>query len=102
LHLNVCDATGYNAAVHETLEPWVYEAVAAAGGSISAEHGVGQCKPDHLHLNKPAAAIDLMAAIKRTLDPNLILNPYKVLPAAAVGRPRGFPLFCADDERDDE
>ena len=76
MHLNVCDATGYNADVHETLEPWVYEAVAAAGGSISAEHGVGQCKPDHLHLNKPAAAIDLMAAIKRTLDPNLILNPY--------------------------
>ncbi len=35
---------------------------------------------------KPAAAVDLMAQIKALVDPNLILNPYKVLPAVAVAR----------------
>lgn len=85
LHLNICDVAGYREEVHALLEPWVYESVAGAGGSISAEHGVGQCKSEYLHLNKPPAAIDLMGLIKRTMDPNLILNPYKVLPASALG-----------------
>jgi D-2-hydroxyglutarate dehydrogenase len=84
LHLNVCDATGYRDEVHSLLEPWVYEEVARSSGSISAEHGVGQCKPDYLYLNKSIEAIELMGAVKKALDPNLILNPYKVLPATVL------------------
>ena len=84
LHLNVCDATGYRDEVHSLLEPWVYEEVARSSGSISAEHGVGQCKPDYLYLNKSEAAMALMGSIKRAMDPNLILNPYKVLPSSVL------------------
>lgn len=52
-------------------------------GSISAEHGVGTHKPEFLHLSKSANAITLMQQMKRMMDPNGILNPYKVLPAAS-------------------
>merc|ERR1712014_416158 len=51
LHLNVTSLTGRDDRVLELLEPWVFEWVAAAKGSISAEHGVGQCKPQYLHLS---------------------------------------------------
>ena len=84
LHLNVCDATGYRDEVHSLLEPWVYEEVARSHGSISAEHGVGQCKPEYLHLNKSVEAMDLMGSLKKVMDPHLILNPYKVLPASVL------------------
>lgn len=84
LHLNVCDVDGYDPRVHDALEPWIFERVAHYGGSISAEHGIGQCKNDFLGLNKPQPAIDLMATLKKHMDPNLILNPYKVLPPHAA------------------
>ena len=58
--------------------------VARHGGSVSAEHGVGQCKPDYLALNKPPEALDLMKTLKLAMDPHLILNPYKVLPGDLV------------------
>ena len=87
LHLNVCDFSGYREPLRAALEPWVFERVAALGGSVSAEHGVGQCKPDYLHLNKPPPALALMAELKRAMDPNLILNPYKVLPPALLDEP---------------
>ena len=60
-----------NAAVHEI--------VAKFGGSISAEHGIGQLKRDLLPQVKDPVALELMRAIKRTLDPKGILNPGKVL-----------------------
>ena len=49
------------------------------GGSISAEHGVGVMKRDDIVRYKSAAEIDLMRTLKRTLDPNNILNPGKVV-----------------------
>jgi FAD/FMN-containing dehydrogenase len=49
------------------------------GGSISAEHGIGIMKRDILPTIKDPVAMDLMRALKRTLDPNGILNPGKVL-----------------------
>ncbi|TYZ66039.1 hypothetical protein PybrP1_003662 [[Pythium] brassicae (nom. inval.)] len=51
-------------------------------GSISAEHGVGVHKPSYLHLTKSSSAIALMVQLKTLLDPNGILNPYKVLPSS--------------------
>ena len=50
------------------------------GGSISAEHGVGQHKRDFLHLAKSDAVIGVMQQLKAVLDPRGILNPGKVLP----------------------
>jgi FAD/FMN-containing dehydrogenase len=49
------------------------------GGSISAEHGIGIMKRDLLPTIKDPVAMELMRALKRTLDPNGILNPGKVL-----------------------
>jgi FAD/FMN-containing dehydrogenase len=48
-------------------------------GSISAEHGIGVLKRDLLPGVKDAVALDLMRSLKRTLDPQNILNPGKVL-----------------------
>jgi FAD/FMN-containing dehydrogenase len=57
----------------------VYGAVVAHGGSISAEHGIGQLKRDELAHTKSPVALALMRAIKRALDPDGIMNPGRVL-----------------------
>jgi FAD/FMN-containing dehydrogenase len=57
----------------------VHAIVAKLGGSISAEHGVGVMKRDLLPGVKDPVALDLMRTLKRTLDPNNILNPGKVV-----------------------
>ncbi len=57
----------------------VHDLVAAHGGSISAEHGIGQQKRDELVRYRSAVELDLMRAVKRALDPAALLNPGKVL-----------------------
>jgi len=57
----------------------VHDLVAAHGGSISAEHGIGQLKRDELARYKSPVELDLMRRIKAALDPAGILNPGKVL-----------------------
>jgi len=57
----------------------VYEVVSALGGSISAEHGLGQLKREEITHYKSAIELDVMRSIKRTLDPHGIMNPGKVL-----------------------
>ncbi|KAK6150607.1 hypothetical protein DH2020_015539 [Rehmannia glutinosa] len=57
-----------------------------ATGSISAEHGLGLMKANKIHYSKSAETVQLMAAIKKLLDPNGILNPYKVLPTSILSQ----------------
>lgn len=57
----------------------IHDRVAAAGGSITAEHGVGQLRVAELVHYKSPDAIALMRAIKRTIDPHRTMNPGKVL-----------------------
>ena len=57
----------------------VYEVVARLGGSVSAEHGIGQLKTALLRQVKDPVALEMMRAIKAALDPNGILNPGKML-----------------------
>jgi len=57
----------------------VYDIVAALGGSISAEHGLGVLKREEIARYKSGLELDLMRAIKRTLDPHGLMNPGKVL-----------------------
>jgi FAD/FMN-containing dehydrogenase len=57
----------------------VHDLTHALGGSISAEHGVGRLKREEIRRYKAPVEIELMAALKRALDPDGILNPGKLL-----------------------
>jgi len=57
----------------------VHDSVARFGGSISAEHGLGQLKREEIRRYKSSLELELMRKIKRTLDPQGIMNPGKVL-----------------------
>ena len=63
------------------IEEAVQQCVWRLDGSISAEHGIGVAKQKSLRRQKSAQEIATMAALKRALDPNNILNPGKLLPA---------------------
>lgn len=67
----------------EKLHEAIYEVVLKLGGSVSAEHGIGQLKVDLLAQVKDPVALDMMRAIKTALDPRGILNPGKMLPSTA-------------------
>ncbi|MEX0752299.1 MAG: FAD-binding oxidoreductase [Xanthobacteraceae bacterium] len=83
VHFNVSQPIGADKTAY--LARWaevnaVVHAVAAKfGGSISAEHGIGRLKRDLLPGVKDPVALEMMRALKRTLDPKNILNPGKVL-----------------------
>jgi len=61
------------------VEAAAYDEVQALGGSISAEHGIGQSKRAMLAQRKPASQLAAMRAIKAALDPEGIMNPGKML-----------------------
>jgi len=58
----------------------VDDLVTAAGGSISAEHGIGQLKLGEFERLAPPGRIHALRAIKRALDPLGIMNPGKLVP----------------------
>ena len=58
---------------------FVYAAVRAAGGSISAEHGIGLMKKPYLGYSRTPEELRLMGILKAALDPSNILNPGKIL-----------------------
>eukprot|EP00026_Physarum_polycephalum_P005573 Phypoly_transcript_05608.p1 GENE.Phypoly_transcript_05608~~Phypoly_transcript_05608.p1 ORF type:complete len:372 (+),score=61.33 Phypoly_transcript_05608:722-1837(+) len=76
LHIDAC----IHPSLYPILEQFVYDYTKKCRGSISAEHGIGLLKHKHLHFSKPESAIAKMWDIKKALDPNGIMNPYKVLP----------------------
>ncbi len=57
----------------------VYDAVERLGGSISAEHGLGQLKREAIRSQKPPLELELMRVLKTALDPKGLMNPGKVL-----------------------
>ncbi|WP_416886221.1 FAD-binding oxidoreductase [Marinospirillum sp.] len=57
----------------------VFKITQAFGGSVSAEHGVGLIKKDFLHFTRSQAEIKMMQGIKKTFDPDQIMNPGKML-----------------------
>jgi FAD/FMN-containing dehydrogenase len=84
LHYNVQAPEGVDAAVflqeHEQqVNTLVFNSVHAFGGSISAEHGVGSLKVDHLVHYKSPVALTMMRAVKAALDPQNLLNPGRVI-----------------------
>ncbi|VXD00269.1 FAD-binding oxidoreductase [Sphingomonas sp. AX6] len=61
---------------------FVHDLVVAAGGSISAEHGIGQMKRDELARLGPPSRIAALTAIKRAFDPSNLMNPGKLVTLA--------------------
>ena len=68
------------------VENGVYGLIEAFKGSVSAEHGVGIAKREHLACSRSAEELSLMYGIKRMLDPNNILNPGKIFSTDKVVR----------------
>ena len=60
----------------------VLECISRYGGSISAEHGIGRMKVDHLDLSRSAEEISAMRAIKKAWDPQGLMNPGVLLPVS--------------------
>jgi FAD/FMN-containing dehydrogenase len=83
IHFNLSQPVGADraafVALTERVTPAVYELVASFEGSFSAEHGIGRLKKPELGRFKGPVALDLMATIKRALDPAGIMNPGKVV-----------------------
>jgi FAD/FMN-containing dehydrogenase len=66
----------------EEVSQFVYDLVASAGGSLSAEHGIGQMKIAELARLSEPARLTTLRAIKSALDPKGIMNPGKLVPLA--------------------
>jgi len=83
VHYNVCRGADQTEDQVVALTPQVYAMVHdiahRLGGSISAEHGIGQHKRDALPRYKTALELQLMRRIKMALDPHDLMNPGKVL-----------------------
>jgi FAD/FMN-containing dehydrogenase len=84
LHFNVTQPVGMDKQAY--LDCWqgmneaVFAVVLRHGGSISAEHGIGQLKRHHMREIKSPVELQMMKDVKRLFDPHGILNPGKVLP----------------------
>ncbi|BAV63526.1 FAD-binding oxidoreductase [Sphingobium cloacae] len=79
------DGPAWIARQGQAINAFVHDAVVAAGGSISAEHGIGQMKRAELGRLSSPARIAAMRAIKAALDPRGIMNPDKLIPRAGEG-----------------
>jgi FAD/FMN-containing dehydrogenase len=85
VHFNVrapigADDRAWLAAEGATISAFVHDLVGAEGGSLSAEHGIGQTKLAEFVRTAGAARLGALRAIKAALDPAGILNPGKLLP----------------------
>lgn len=74
------DGPAWIAAQGQAINGFVHDAVVAAGGSISAEHGIGQMKRAELGRLASPARIGALRAIKTAFDPKGIMNPGKLIP----------------------
>ena len=87
VHFHVIAPAGVERASWETgegvaISRMVYDLVCEWGGSISAEHGIGQSKRDELERLGDPATLDLMRKVKQALDPDELLNPGKLVTLA--------------------
>ena len=82
LHLNLLrpaelELPAFLARVHG-FDDHTYALVQAHGGSISAEHGVGLLKREHLHYSRSPEELAIFRGIKAALDPRGLFNPGKI------------------------
>ncbi|AMK18478.1 MULTISPECIES: FAD-binding oxidoreductase [Sphingobium] len=69
----------------QAINAFVHDAVVAAGGSISAEHGIGQMKRAELGRLASPARLHALRAIKAAFDPQGLMNPDKLIPRPEEG-----------------
>ncbi|GAO37981.1 putative oxidoreductase [Sphingomonas changbaiensis NBRC 104936] len=67
----------------KAVSAFVYDHVVAVGGSISAEHGIGQMKLDTFARLTDPARLNALRALKAAFDPLGIMNPGKLVPSLA-------------------
>jgi FAD/FMN-containing dehydrogenase len=83
IHFNVTQPKGGGKAaflaLYRPMNEEIFKVVARYGGSIAAEHGVGQHKREQLPRYVPPVKLDLMRTLKTALDPKGIMNPGKIL-----------------------
>ena len=83
LHFNCQSPPGWDKthfmAHADAISGAVYDLVVSHGGSISAEHGIGQLKVDELAHYRSRVELDTMRTIKRALDPDNLMNPGKII-----------------------
>jgi FAD/FMN-containing dehydrogenase len=79
------DGPAWIAAQGQAINAFVHDAVVAAGGSISAEHGIGQMKRTELGRLAGPARIGALRAIKTAFDPKGLFNPGKLIPLPGEG-----------------
>lgn len=83
-NLHFAISAGEDHSSHPAVEACVYEPLRAIGGSVSAEHGVGLEKKPYLEISRSGIELDLMRNLKKSMDPNGILNPGKVFDSVAA------------------
>jgi FAD/FMN-containing dehydrogenase len=72
-------ARDWNESEGHQIERFVHDLVTAAGGSISAEHGIGQMKRGELERLAAPGDLAALRAIKHALDPEGLMNPGKLV-----------------------
>ncbi|MDU4960525.1 MAG: FAD-binding oxidoreductase [Sporomusaceae bacterium] len=81
VHLNILKGSMPDEAWDQKIDAMqkeLYTAVYRLGGKLSGEHGIGYKRKQLMQEFTPAAELNMMRAIKKALDPNLILNPGKI------------------------
>ena len=76
------DVADWYAGDGKAITSHVYDRVRAYGGSLSAEHGIGQSKIDEFARLAEPARLSALRAIKNAFDPLGIMNPGKLVPLA--------------------
>ncbi|MBI3436866.1 MAG: FAD-binding oxidoreductase [Proteobacteria bacterium] len=83
IHFNVLPPPGMTASDFRDHWPALTQSIEdcalALGGTVSAEHGIGLLKRQALQRMRPQGELQLMARLKRTLDPRGLMNPGKIL-----------------------
>lgn len=84
VHFHVIPPAGIDEAAWQegdakAISSQVYDMVVAWGGSISAEHGIGQHKRDELRRLGDPVSLAMMTQVKQALDPAGLLNPGKLI-----------------------
>jgi glycolate oxidase len=83
LHVNIIKGNLSDSIWHDTLPKAISELfteVVRLGGTLSGEHGIGLVQKNYMPIALNPVQLSIMKKIKRTFDPNNILNPNKIFP----------------------